>query len=145
MGGRILKSELVALEDGKRAIKQRIMATKPWAIENILDGTINRFSIGWFAQRQVLLQLQCGFPLQGLQAYAERAGQGGQGRESDSAPHGGLRGQGSIGGCHARLRPGTGVEGLLQAKEKVVGTSGVKVASEEKKEDEKMNHRFSPL
>jgi hypothetical protein len=52
VGGRILESQVIAREDGRKAIRQRILATKPWAMEHILDGTIQRFSIGWFAKEQ---------------------------------------------------------------------------------------------
>jgi Mu-like prophage I protein len=48
-GGTILASELVE-RNGKKAIKQRFEAVKPWAIEGYLDGTIDRYSIGWDAQ-----------------------------------------------------------------------------------------------
>lgn len=45
-GGTITKSEFVGDKDGGE-IKQTIELVKPWAIEAALDGTIDRFSIGW--------------------------------------------------------------------------------------------------
>ena len=50
-GGTVLKSELVK-SDSEAAIFQTIQATKPWAVEGVLDGTIDRFSIGFiFSER----------------------------------------------------------------------------------------------
>jgi hypothetical protein len=45
-GGTIVASELVDDKAGP-AILQRIELVKPWAIEAALDGTMDRFSIGW--------------------------------------------------------------------------------------------------
>lgn len=45
-GGTIIDSVLVE-RDGKKVIRQTIEAVKPWAIEGVLDGTIDRFSVGW--------------------------------------------------------------------------------------------------
>jgi hypothetical protein len=54
-GGTILASglemppeqQLQSPTDGVRTIKQTIEAVKPWAQVGVLDGTIDRFSIGW--------------------------------------------------------------------------------------------------
>jgi hypothetical protein len=46
-GGTILSSKMVKLDDGTKAIQMRIQLVKLWAIEGVLDGTIDRFSIGW--------------------------------------------------------------------------------------------------
>jgi len=46
-GGTILASELVERDDGQRVIRQTLELVKPWAIESALDGTLDRFSIGW--------------------------------------------------------------------------------------------------
>jgi hypothetical protein len=46
-GGTIVSSELVADGDGTSAIEMEIRAVKPWAVEGLLDRTIDRFSIGW--------------------------------------------------------------------------------------------------
>jgi hypothetical protein len=43
-GGTIVGSELVELADGMKAIVQDVELAKPWAIEGVLDGTIDRFS-----------------------------------------------------------------------------------------------------
>lgn len=48
--GTVRKSELVT-RDGKLAIEQELEIVKPWAIEGVLDGTIDRFSIGWHASQ----------------------------------------------------------------------------------------------
>jgi hypothetical protein len=48
-GGTITASELVEAGDGTRAIRQTIELVKPWAVEAALDGTLDRFSIGWRA------------------------------------------------------------------------------------------------
>lgn len=52
-GGTIVASELVDLGDGKKTIRQTVAARKPWAIEGVLDGTVDRFSIGWNAEEYV--------------------------------------------------------------------------------------------
>jgi hypothetical protein len=49
-GGTIKDSWLEKGEEGQRAIRQRIEVVKPWAIESALDGTLDRFSVGWDAQ-----------------------------------------------------------------------------------------------
>ncbi len=46
-GGTILSSRVERLDDGVTAFVQRIRATKVWAVEGLLDGTIDRFSIGF--------------------------------------------------------------------------------------------------
>lgn len=48
-GGTIVASEMVSLDGGKRGIRQTIAAVKPWAVEGVLDDTVDRFSIGWSA------------------------------------------------------------------------------------------------
>ncbi len=45
-GGTILGAELTKTDD-HAAIEMDIRAVKPWAVEGLLDGTIDRFSIGW--------------------------------------------------------------------------------------------------
>ncbi len=49
-GGTIVDSELVELAGGRQAIRQTIKAVKPFAVEGVLDGTIDRFSIGFDAK-----------------------------------------------------------------------------------------------
>lgn len=51
-GGTIVDSRL---EDvgGKKVIRQTIDAVKPWAVEGVLDGTVDRFSIGWNAEEYI--------------------------------------------------------------------------------------------
>lgn len=43
-GGTVLASDLEDYGDGLKAIVQDVELTKPWAIEAVLDGTIDRFS-----------------------------------------------------------------------------------------------------
>lgn len=50
--GTILKSELQPRGD-KQAIVQELEAVKGWAIESFLDGTLDRFSIGWDAEQYI--------------------------------------------------------------------------------------------
>lgn len=45
-GGTIIDSVLTE-KNGRKVIRQTIEAVKPWAIEGVLDGTIDRFSVGW--------------------------------------------------------------------------------------------------
>lgn len=52
-GGTIQDSSLVTTEDGALGFRQRIKAVKPWAIEGVLDGTIDTFSIGWCAEEHI--------------------------------------------------------------------------------------------
>lgn len=53
-GGTIVSSKLEKLEDGTKAIRMRLSLVKSWAIEGALDGTIDRFSIGWSRTSEVL-------------------------------------------------------------------------------------------
>jgi len=46
-GGTIVESKLEKSDDGVRSIVQRVRLTTPWAVQGALDGTIDRFSIGW--------------------------------------------------------------------------------------------------
>lgn len=46
-GGTIVDSELVELSSGRKAFRQTVELVKPWAVEAALDGTLDRFSIGW--------------------------------------------------------------------------------------------------
>ncbi len=46
-GGTIIASKLEYNEDGSKQIRMRLKLVKPWAIESALDGTLDRFSIGW--------------------------------------------------------------------------------------------------
>ena len=46
-GGTITSSKLEKLEDGTKVIRMKLSLVKSWAIEGVLDGTIDRFSIGW--------------------------------------------------------------------------------------------------
>lgn len=47
-GGTILASKLVHNDDGSKQFDQRLHLVKPWAVESALDGTLDRFSIGWY-------------------------------------------------------------------------------------------------
>lgn len=61
-GGTVIASKAVKLEGdaenddepGPWAFDQTIRAIKPWAVEGVLDGTIDRFSIGWHPTGPVL-------------------------------------------------------------------------------------------
>lgn len=46
-GGTILSSKLEHNDDGSKSMRMRVQAVKPWAVEGLLDGTIDRFSISW--------------------------------------------------------------------------------------------------
>lgn len=46
-GGTILASKLEHNEDGSKSMRMRVRAVKSWAVEGLLDGTIDRFSIAW--------------------------------------------------------------------------------------------------
>ncbi len=46
-GGTVVDSKLIKDEDGTLAIEQRVRLTTPWAVMGALNGTIDRFSIGW--------------------------------------------------------------------------------------------------
>ncbi len=63
-GGTILSAELVKGE-GEAAIDMELRAVKPWAVEGVLDGTIDRFSIGWTPTEPVLCSVHKK-PLRGL-------------------------------------------------------------------------------
>ena len=52
-GGTVVASELVE-ESGVAAFQMTIRAIKPWAVEGVLDGTIDRFSIGFVPTGDVL-------------------------------------------------------------------------------------------
>ncbi len=53
-GGTVVKSKLVRGEDGEKSISQTILLTKPWAVVGVLDGTIDRFSIGFMPTGPIL-------------------------------------------------------------------------------------------
>lgn len=46
-GGTIITSKLEAGDEGEKQIRMRLKLVKPWAVESALDGTLDRFSIGW--------------------------------------------------------------------------------------------------
>ena len=46
-GGSVTKSKAITNDDGEVEFQQTLRLTKPWAVEGVLDGTIDRFSIGW--------------------------------------------------------------------------------------------------
>lgn len=48
-GGTVTASKMLKDEaqDGAYLLQQTVRLTKPWAVEGVLDGTIDRFSIGW--------------------------------------------------------------------------------------------------
>ncbi len=60
-GGTVVMS---VLERGEKAsaFLQTIRLVKPWAVEGVLDGTIDRFSIGWVATADVVCTV-CGTPI----------------------------------------------------------------------------------
>ncbi len=45
--GTILASKLEHNDDGSKSMRMRVKAVKSWAVEGLLDGTIDRFSIAW--------------------------------------------------------------------------------------------------
>lgn len=55
-GGTVLKTEVIDHAGGK-ALRQTIQAVKLWAIEGLLDGTIDRFSIGWYPTGPILCSI----------------------------------------------------------------------------------------
>ena len=68
-GGTVLSSQLIPDHRLRRyarqtvpAIRQTIQLVKPWAVEAALDGTLDRFSIGWFPNADVLCTA-CGNPM----------------------------------------------------------------------------------
>lgn len=46
-GGTVITSKLIHGE-GEKLFEQRLHLVKPWAVESALDGTLDRFSIGWY-------------------------------------------------------------------------------------------------
>ena len=50
-GGTILASKLESADDGTKGFRMRLKLVKPWAVESALDGTLDRFSIGWHRDR----------------------------------------------------------------------------------------------
>lgn len=46
-GGTVIASTAEKMDDGAIALRQRIRLTTPWAVQGALEGTIDRFSIGW--------------------------------------------------------------------------------------------------
>lgn len=46
-GGTIITSKLIH-GDAEKLFEQRLHLVKPWAVESALDGTLDRFSIGWY-------------------------------------------------------------------------------------------------
>lgn len=62
-GGTILESRVVEAAGGGRAFRQSIELVKPWAVEAALDGTLDRFSIGWAPVGQATCTV-CSAPLE---------------------------------------------------------------------------------
>lgn len=58
-GGTILASKAEKTEDGAQ-FRQRLQLVKPWAVEGALDGTIDRFSIGWSRTAAVICSIHGG-------------------------------------------------------------------------------------
>lgn len=58
-GGTIIASKLEHNEDGSKQIRMRIELVKPWAVEAALDGTLDRFSIGWSRTGVVECSFHC--------------------------------------------------------------------------------------
>lgn len=58
-GGTIVSSKLEHMPDGTKQIRMRLNLVKPWAVESALDGTLDRFSIGWSRTGPVMCSL-CG-------------------------------------------------------------------------------------
>lgn len=52
--GTIRGSEAVSLQGGWIGFRQQLHAVKPHAVQSVLDGTIDRFSIGWDPSGQVI-------------------------------------------------------------------------------------------
>jgi hypothetical protein len=52
-GGRVVSSEMSEAPDGVEFL-QTLQLVKPWAIEAALDGTLDRFSIGWHSNEPPL-------------------------------------------------------------------------------------------
>ena len=52
-GGTVLSSSAEKVGD-EWHFKQRLELVKPWAVEGVLDGTIDRFSIGWYPTGPIL-------------------------------------------------------------------------------------------
>lgn len=50
-GGTVSASKLEHNEDGSKQMRMRLKLVKPWAVESALDGTLDRFSIGWHRDR----------------------------------------------------------------------------------------------
>jgi hypothetical protein len=63
-GGTVIDSQLTETDAGVRGFHQTIELVKPWAVEAALDGTMDRFSIGWRADGPVTCSI-CG------EAYAD--------------------------------------------------------------------------
>lgn len=55
-GGTVVASKLEHNEDGSKQMRMRLKLVKPWAVESALDGTLDRFSIGWNRDRSMPLE-----------------------------------------------------------------------------------------
>lgn len=55
-GGTVLSSKLERNDDGSTQFRMRLRLVKPWAVESALDGTLDRFSIGWHRDRTKALE-----------------------------------------------------------------------------------------
>lgn len=71
-GGTILLSELATVTEKKieyPSILQTIAAVKPWAVQGILDGTIDRFSIAWQPTGPIECS-ECGKPFDSMGGWS---------------------------------------------------------------------------
>jgi hypothetical protein len=56
-GGKVVSTTFQHREDGSKAIAFKLHLVKAWAVEGFLDGTIDRFSIGWARTGPVVCSL----------------------------------------------------------------------------------------
>jgi hypothetical protein len=56
-GGKIIGTTYQNRDDGSKAFAFKLHLVKPWAVEGFLDGTIDRFSIGWSRTGPVVCSL----------------------------------------------------------------------------------------
>ena len=148
-GGTILDSVLEE-RDGKQVIRQTIDARKPWAVEGVLDGTVDRFSIGWNAEEYICTVCDLDFfdedhkhSVFDVGTKDKKSGEivevlmkGVEGMEVSAVTHPAV--------------PGTGTEGLLaqlsQLKEtRASGKPGMKPGGTEDKQEDPMKEKVLSL
>lgn len=118
-GGKVVDTTFEHRDDGTKAIRFRLHLVKDWAVEGFLDGTIDRFSIGWARTGPVLCSLD-DKPLWGPGCCSHWPGDVVEGRVCEVL-YTGAEGT-ELSAVNVPAVVGTGIESVRQLKAEFDGT-----------------------